>query len=775
MKMTILAVAISCAVASTANAASWEKQEGVTDSTITTEVTLTNKYTNIGSNLTLANGGKLTVGSGYSIGVDSTQADFGNVPNAMSMVGGTLTVNGGVQVNDFRLDGGDVTVENKESSDWNRNASVGGYNTFEMTGGTLTVKEGGRVWIGSGNGALPADMVFSGGRLVLDGTETNQAIVTTMTMGSFMKPDGTRYDQKMVLSGTQVDVAGYGLMMSRDLIVEGSTINVADGAHLTILSEKELSNQGNGTPNTSSTSETFNDGEFTLESGSIHLGKGATLTGRTTAVVNGGSIATTDLRIGGVEATAKGEGNAIAFQNMEIYGGSVSADTVTVHTGSSLTYNTQSNALHAGKVVASGNIEFTGVTAADNGKTAASLLGVADDQFTNNNTTGENLAITSNIVNATFADGKLAVEMKDKETVMNGTGLASSAYADTIYSVYGSTSDLSDDMTAYALLQAGFALEDETVGSASAATIAEEYDDIIETASARGLAAYTVAADVQRLINDGVEARNMSSIHQGGGVWANVFYSQNSADSLYGDNAGYETDIYGGQLGVDWTASCGYRLGAVLTVGTADSNNTGEFTDTNIDSDFYGFSIYASKQVERLTFGVDVGYTKVENDLTTHAFGKKFDDSVDANVWTAGLRANILAWDGDVLKVTPHVGLRYNYIDMDDMGITDQDGLNLLEMPAGVTFSGNFEAAGWTVAPVLDLSIVPQIGDKEVDIAVRGANGTNFDVIDGSLFRTTLGVRAEYGNFGLGLNYKYGTSSEDRDDHSVNVNAVYRF
>lgn len=127
------------------------------------------------------------------------------------------------------------------------------------------------------------------------------------------------------------------------------------------------------------------------------------------------------------------------------------------------------------------------------------------------------------------------------------------------------------------------------------------------------------------------------------------------------------------------------------------------------------------------------------------------------------------------MKVTPHVGLRYNRIDMDDMGITEQDDMNLIEMPVGVAFSANFEAAGWTVAPVLDLSLVPQIGDKDVNITVRGANGTDFDVVDGSLFRTTLGVEAAYGNFGLGLNYKYGTSSEDRDDHSVNLNAVYRF
>ena len=67
-----------------------------------------------------------------------------------------------------------------------------------------------------------------------------------------------------------------------------------------------------------------------------------------------------------------------------------------------------------------------------------------------------------------------------------------------------------------------------------------------------------------------------------------------------------------------------------------------------------------------------------------------------------------------------------------------------------------------------------QLGDKDVGYSVLGVD-SHADIIDSSVFRTTLGVSAEYGNFGLGLDYRYGTSSKDRDDHSLNFNAVYRF
>lgn len=769
MKKTLIAAATLLAAASLAQADEWTSQEGITNSTISSTISLNQQYTSSGDNLTIADGAAIEISENKHLGVPYNSGAKGNI----TISGGTVKItSGAIQANHFKQTDGDVTVGNTEAANkWSDNSNIGGYYGFELAGGSITVNEGGRLWIGDGNGT-PEAMVLSGGRLVLNGTADNQAIVTTMTSGSFNNPDGQKYYQGMILSGTQVDVQGSGLLMSRDVVLDGSNINVADGATLHILSEKELNNDG--TPVTSSTSASFNEGTFTMNSGVITLGKGSTLTGRTTAVINGGSVATDAIYLGGT-TSAPQTSSAMTFQNMELNGGSVTTDTLTIFTGSSLTYNTQSNALHADKVVAGGSIVFTGVTAADSGKTAADLLGVSANGFQDNNS-GKSISIKSQLVDANFKDGKLSVQLKTKDDVLGSTALGESAYADSIYWAYGSSTDLTSDMTGYYLLQAGNALENETAGSDAAKASAAAFDAAIAQSAVRGAAAYTVAADAQRLINAGIEARNMSPIVQGGGVWANVLYANNAADSLYGSSAGYESDIYGGQIGFDWTASCGYRLGGAFSIGTADSNTAGtHITNTDIDTDFYGFSLYASKQIERLTFGLDFGYTKAENDFTSQADGRSFSDSADANIWTVGARANILAWDGDVLDITPHVGIRYIYIDMDDMGITQQEALNAVEMPFGVEFAANFAMAGWTVAPVLDLSIVPQIGDKDVAFTVPNASAVSADVIDGSVFRTKLGVRADYGAFGIGLSYEYGTSSADRDNHALQLNAAYRF
>ena len=88
----------------------------------------------------------------------------------------------------------------------------------------------------------------------------------------------------------------------------------------------------------------------------------------------------------------------------------------------------------------------------------------------------------------------------------------------------------------------------------------------------------------------------------------------------------------------------------------------------------------------------------------------------------------------------------------------------------GVKVSGAFEpAAGWTLQPSVDFTVVPQLGDKDVDTVLGSV-----DVID-NLYNTELGVEAATGNFSFGLSYKYGFGKEDRKNQSLNLNARYMF
>ena len=131
--------------------------------------------------------------------------------------------------------------------------------------------------------------------------------------------------------------------------------------------------------------------------------------------------------------------------------------------------------------------------------------------------------------------------------------------------------------------------------------------------------------------------------------------------------------------------------------------------------------------------------------------------------------AGLVTAAGAVMSVTPHVGIRYTNIDVDSYRGLDTGAMDVVEMPVGVKVAGNFETAGWKVTPAVDFTVVPQVGDKQVDTVVGAV-----DVID-NLYNTTLGVSAEYGNFTFGLNYRYGFGNNDRKNNSVNANVRYMF
>lgn len=777
MQKTLIAVAVLASLSAGAQAA--EEGLPVDDAgnvagTINSELTLT-EQNKLGDDLVIADGAVLTV-SGQTTG------SVGLVASSSDTVGGRLTVTGGttklngqrtlIQAFDYRQTGGRVEL-GADNATWASNAAVGGYYSFELAGGELVVNAGGRVWIGSGTTEAPyRPMMFAGGKLVLNGTDDNAAVVTTMTQGSYGVEGGTHY-QALELAGTDVEVKGTSYIMSREVNFTGGSITVDEGKKLYLLSEKELNAAGKPVTETGNSSSTFTDGEFLMDGGTLNLGKGAHLIGRMAGSLDSGAIATDDFQVTGKE-TAKDNRTLVAFDDFDVYGGTITANAVTVDQNHTLGYYAGGNAKieltgENASFTNNGTVEFFGLTMAENGKTAAEILGV--EEVTGNGTfvsSKDNVFLTGE-----FKDGKFNAAMTEKDQI---TGpVAEGAYFDAAYELISGSNRHRDDLTAVLLAEyADVGTTNNAAEEAELRDYVDTLDDQIDTAAARGLTAYSIAYDAQRLINEGVEKRNMMPIVQGGGAWANVFYNQGAADSVYDEGYGYDADIYGGQIGFDWTASCGYRLGGVFTIGTADGNATGGMTDTDVDSDFYGFSLYASKEIERMTLGIDVGYTKVENDLSTNHVAGRFDDSIDADVWTIGTRADIRAWKGDVFSVTPHVGLRYTHVDLDDMGIVEHDTLNLIEMPVGVTMAADFEAAGWKVKPALDLSLVPQLGDKDVGYSVLGVD-SHADIIDSSVFRTTLGVSAEYGNFGLGLDYRYGTSSKDRDDHSLNFNAVYRF
>lgn len=279
---------------------------------------------------------------------------------------------------------------------------------------------------------------------------------------------------------------------------------------------------------------------------------------------------------------------------------------------------------------------------------------------------------------------------------------------------------------------------------------------------------YNMAYDSMELISNALIQRNLDA-KKGLGVWADVFYGSNETDSLYGDS-GYSSDIYGGMLGVDFGFGEGARVGAALSIGSGDGDSEGSVSKYSTDSDFWGLSVYAGKDFGGLTFTGDMSYLWLDNDIGGSVAGVSASESLDSTVFSLGVRADWKAYEGKVLQVVPHAGVRWASIDVDDYRGLSMDKMNVIEMPIGVTVKGVFEtASGWQVAPEIDFTAAPQIGDTEVETIIG-----DVDVID-NVYNASIGVNAGTDAVRFGLSYKYGFGNDGRSNNTFNLKASYLF
>ena len=171
----------------------------------------------------------------------------------------------------------------------------------------------------------------------------------------------------------------------------------------------------------------------------------------------------------------------------------------------------------------------------------------------------------------------------------------------------------------------------------------------------------------------------------------------------------------------------------------------------------------------------DLGYISTSNDLSANTILGRFDESLDADIFTFGLGAEYLASVGS-LNVVPHAGIRWSRIDMDDSSFgANYDTMNLFQMPMGVTFSGTFDMTGWKVAPMVDISVVPAFGDKDAVSSFAGGIEDTTRVVDTNPIQMTLGVNAQVDAWTFGVNYGLTAGGDERLNNSFNLNARYTF
>ena len=276
---------------------------------------------------------------------------------------------------------------------------------------------------------------------------------------------------------------------------------------------------------------------------------------------------------------------------------------------------------------------------------------------------------------------------------------------------------------------------------------------------------------------------------QGAALWLAPIYKSSDSDGFDAEGVDYgvDMDLYGVALGADYTLSNGIRFGAMFNVGSGDIDGQGAGSAVSNDFDYYGFAVYGGYSMGALSVVADVSYTVADNDLEGNTAIDKVGASLDSTNLSIGVTGQYQL-DFNGTTVTPHAGLRFSCIDLDDYTIDgedviadyDADSMNIFSIPVGVTFAKEFTSDTWTVKPSLDLTLTGNFGDDETDGTVHWAGVENLstnvssEVVDNFTYGATLGVAAKTGNFSLGLGVNY-TGSSNVDEFGVQANARFVF
>ena len=280
---------------------------------------------------------------------------------------------------------------------------------------------------------------------------------------------------------------------------------------------------------------------------------------------------------------------------------------------------------------------------------------------------------------------------------------------------------------------------------------------------------------------------------QGAGIWVTPIYQSSDSDGFEAQGVSYGADIslYGVALGGDYTLANGVRVGALFNVGSGDADGQGAGSAVSSDFDYYGFGLYAGYSFGQFSVVGDVSYTVVDNDVEANTGIDKLKTSLDAANLSFGVTGAYAFESAAGISVTPHVGLRYSYLDLDDytvegsatgtVGSYDSDGLSVFSIPVGVTIASEFKTGSWSVKPSFDLTLTGNFGDDENEGTFKWAGVENIDsaitseVFDNFTYGATLGIAAQSeAGIALGLTVGY-TGSSNVDDLSVGANARFTF
>ncbi len=267
----------------------------------------------------------------------------------------------------------------------------------------------------------------------------------------------------------------------------------------------------------------------------------------------------------------------------------------------------------------------------------------------------------------------------------------------------------------------------------------------------------------------------------GADLWVDLSGSFNRAHDFKAGPAsyGFKSDLAGGTVGADWNFSSGAAVGAAFSFGTGSVRGQNAASGTKNDVDYWGVNFYGVWDAGLVNMIGSIGWLQTNNDISQDGRNA----APDVSTFTMSARFEKTFALGAGYAATPHVGVRWAHIDMDDFvsgGFRyENETVDLISFPIGVAFTNTFTAGTAELKPFLDLEIAPTAGDKHTDNHIGLVGGAVEDVIDTRIassvvYSAKIGLSGNVGiahNFGL----YYGVSAGNGEYVSQQLKAAYRF
>lgn len=335
--------------------------------------------------------------------------------------------------------------------------------------------------------------------------------------------------------------------------------------------------------------------------------------------------------------------------------------------------------------------------------------------------------------------------------------------------------------------------DSDSVDNARELLSAKDYVGVVSTMNnvammGAGSAAQIMSVNTSGMIADtltqhGTLVADYAGQQERTNLWINLdgFFSKASSYDFGSTDYGYRSDIAGATFGADYALGNGVAIGGAVSTGTGSVRGQGNASGIKNEIDYWGLSAYGVWNTKYVDVVGDIGYLQSNNKITSRGYQAK----PNTKTISLGVHAEKALSLNEQITVTPHVGLRYMNVEMDDFSAGgfkyEAETANLVQIPVGLSVNGNLETVNGTkVKPHLDLTVTPMLGDRKIDSTFGLLGGNTVDAIDtrisgNAMYSLKMGVNAEKGPHNLDLNCRFGSGSDGRLDRSVQFQYKYSF